>query len=107
VERAVDGVATLEWAGGAFHPGETPLHHPFTALVGAAAEDVLARPVPRVGVPYGADLRLFTARGIPCLILGPGDVRLAHTAAESVPVDELVASARIHALAALRFLGAG
>ena len=43
--------------------------------------------------------------GIPAIIFGPGDIRLAHTAAEHVPVDELVACAQAIALTALRFCG--
>jgi succinyl-diaminopimelate desuccinylase len=43
---------------------------------------------------------------IPTVILGPGSLAAAHTANESVPVDELVAAARIYARAFVGFLGA-
>ena len=39
------------------------------------------------------------------MILGPGSLTVAHTANESVAVDELVAAARIYARAFVRFLG--
>jgi acetylornithine deacetylase len=42
------------------------------------------------GAPYGSDLRLYTAAGIPTLQFGPGDVRLAHGPREQVPLDEVV-----------------
>jgi acetylornithine deacetylase len=91
-----DGEApvAVHWTGGAFFPGETPPDHPWTERV---AEAVAAERggVRKVGVPYGADMRLFTARGIPCVMAGTGGIELAHGVDESVPVDELVAVGRI------------
>ena len=43
---------------------------------------------------------------IPTVILGPGSLTVAHTANESVSIDELVAAARIYARVFVRFLGA-
>ena len=42
---------------------------------------------------------------IPTVILGPGSLTVAHTANESVSVDELVAAARIYARIFVGFLG--
>ena len=42
------------------------------------------------GAPYGSDLRLYAAAGVPTLHYGPGEVRLAHGPNEAVAVDELV-----------------
>lgn len=42
---------------------------------------------------------------IPTVILGPGSLTVAHTANESVPVDDLVAAARIYARIFVAFLG--
>jgi succinyl-diaminopimelate desuccinylase len=42
---------------------------------------------------------------IPTVILGPGSLSVAHTANESISVDELVAAARIYARVFVRFLG--
>ena len=50
---------------------------------------------PLLGVPYGSDMRLFTARGIPCVMLGAGGLELAHAVDERVSVDELAELARI------------
>jgi acetylornithine deacetylase/succinyl-diaminopimelate desuccinylase len=41
--------------------------------------------------------------GIPTVILGPGDLALAHSPREAVPVGELAAAARIYAATALAF----
>jgi acetylornithine deacetylase len=39
-------------------------------------------------------MRLFCARGIPCVMLGPSGLELAHAVDERVRVDELVGLAR-------------
>ena len=40
-------------------------------------------------VPYGTDASTIAEAGIPSVVFGPGDIRLAHTAAESIPIAEL------------------
>ena len=60
-------------------------------------------PAPRErGAPYGSDLRLYAAAGVPTLHYGPGDVRLAHSPQESVPIDELVTVTEALVLALVR-----
>lgn len=94
VERAVAGRAELGWTGGTFASGETDPGHPFARLVRAAAADELGRDVRVAGVPWGADMRLFCARGIPCVMLGTPGIELAHAVDERVAVADLVALAR-------------
>jgi acetylornithine deacetylase len=90
-----DHPPVVAWTGGQFASGryreaDDRLRH----LVGAAHADVTRSAPPRErGAPYGSDLRLYAAAGVPTLHYGPGDVRLAHGPHESVPVDELVAVA--------------
>ena len=49
-----------------------------------------------LGEPYGADMQMFVNVGdTPCVIFGPGDVRVAHSADEHVPLDEVEACARV------------
>ena len=116
-ERAVAEVAATDpwlgehpprvsWPGGRFASGRLPAGHPLADEVADAAEAVgVARPA--VGAaPYGSDLRLYAAAGVPTLQFGPGDVRLAHSTRESVPLDEVVAVARALAVLAARRLGA-
>jgi acetylornithine deacetylase len=40
-------------------------------------------------------MRLFRARGIPCVMAGPSGIERAHAVDEWVAVDELVALARV------------
>ena len=59
-----------------------------------------------LGEPYGADMRLLVNEGgTPTVIFGPGHVMKAHSADESVPVDDVVACARVLAAWVVRELG--
>jgi len=78
----------LEFTGGVFAPASTDPGHLFARL--ALESFPGSRPV---GVPWGADMRLFAARGIPTVMAGPGDARLAHAVDERVPIADLVATA--------------
>lgn len=86
--------ARVGWTGGQFAPGATPHDHPFVELVAGALAAESGRPARRVGSPYGADMRLFCARGIPCVMAGTGGIELAHAVDESVALDEVAALAR-------------
>jgi acetylornithine deacetylase len=86
--------ATIAWTGGRFGPGETAVEHPFTQLVLRAARDELGRDVEPVGVPYGADMRLFCERGIPCVMFGTPGLERAHAVDEYVEVADLVSLTR-------------
>jgi acetylornithine deacetylase len=61
----------------------------------ATAAAVTGRRPSLVGVPYGSDMRLLINEGhTPCVLFGPGDVRVAHAADEHVALDEVEACAR-------------
>ena len=91
-----DHPATLETPGGRFSSAEVPADHPLPLGLASAAESVLGRRPPFVGVPYGADMRLLVRQGAtPTVMFGPGDVRDAHAADEHVALDEVVACARV------------
>jgi acetylornithine deacetylase len=94
VAAAGDGAATVRWHGGQFAPGETPPDDPFAVLVRDAVSAERGRPARVAGVPWGADMRLFCARGIPCVMVGPPGIELAHAVDERVRVDDLLSVAR-------------
>src|SRR3954453_24140993 len=98
--------AEIRWDGGAFAPAETPPDHPFVALVRRAFADELGRPVALAGVPYGADMRHFTARGIPCVMAGTSGLERAHAVDECVDLAELTAVARAMVRAVIRSFAA-
>ena len=94
---------TVAWDGGCYAPAETSPDDPWVGLVLGAVEDELGRPARVAGVPWGADMRLFTARGIPCTMVGATGIERAHAVDEWVAVDELVALARVLVRAIVRF----
>jgi acetylornithine deacetylase len=95
--------AQIGWAGGAFHSGETSPGHPFARLVLEATGAELGRPARAVGVPYGADMRFFCARGIPCVMVGTPGLDRAHAVDEEVSIDALHQLARIMVRVIARF----
>jgi acetylornithine deacetylase len=99
-----DGEAPAEvhWTGGAFAPAETRAGHPWVAVVAGAVADERGGPPALAGVPWGADMRLFRARGIPCVMAGTNGIERAHAVDEWVAADELVALARVLVRAVLR-----
>jgi acetylornithine deacetylase len=106
VDKALDdGEAPCEllWEGGAFAPAETAIDHPWVTTVRGALRDELGHDPPLAGVPWGADMRLFTARGIPTVMVGTTGIELAHAVDESVSLDELASVARTIIRAVLRW----
>jgi acetylornithine deacetylase len=75
--------------GGHFHAARTETSHPFAELVRDVAGGGFA------GVPWGADMRLWTAKGIPTVMCGTSGIERAHA------VDEYVEIADVERLAGL------
>jgi acetylornithine deacetylase len=101
-----DHLVRVTWWGGQFASGALPAGSGLLPLVQHAWADATGRdgPAPR-GVPYGSDLRLYAAAGVPTLHLGPGNVRRAHTGGEFVPLDEVEEVAGALALTVIRYCG--
>jgi acetylornithine deacetylase len=98
----------VELTGGRFSSARVPADHPLPTGFAATAEAVLGRAPERLGEPYGADMRLLVNEGgTPTIMFGPGDVTLAHSADESVPLDEVANCARVLAVWVARELGQG
>jgi acetylornithine deacetylase len=45
---------------------------------------------------YSCDASKIAAKSVPCIILGPGDIAAAHTADESIAVDDIEAGAELY-----------
>jgi acetylornithine deacetylase len=98
--------ATVEIVGGQFGSGRVPSDHPLPVGLADAAEAVTGLRPALLGEPYGADMRLFINEGAtPCVIYGPGDVKVAHSADEHVPLAEVEECARVLAAWVLREIG--
>jgi len=97
----------VEWWGGRFDPATTDPAEPVVGAVRGAVRDVTGAVPPIEGVTYGSDLRLLVnLGGVPTVLFGPGDVRVAHMADEYVPLDQLHTAAEALVVAAVRFCGA-
>jgi acetylornithine deacetylase len=116
-EAAVTGAASghawlavhppeVEWWGGRFDPATTDVRDPVVTAVTGAVTALTGSAPPVEGVTYGADMRLLVnVAGIPTVLFGPGDVRVAHMPDEYVAISDLEAAARALVVAAVRFCG--
>ncbi len=102
-----DHPASVDITGARFASSRVAADHPLPLSLAAAAEAVTGRRPALRGVPYGCDMRLFVGVGeTPCIVFGPGDVRVAHAADEQVSLAEVEACARVLAAFATDELGA-
>lgn len=91
-----DHPVTVEISGGRFGSARVASDHPLPLGLADVAERVAGRRPELLGEPYGADMQMFVNHGAtPCVIFGPGDVRVAHSADEHVPLDEVEMCARV------------
>ncbi|MEE2876219.1 MAG: ArgE/DapE family deacylase [Candidatus Neomarinimicrobiota bacterium] len=87
---------SIEWFEGQFESGETPVDHPLIETLSRCHETVTGEKSTISGVTYGSDLRLFTNHANTAAVLyGPGDVRLAHAANESVEVEQIFTATKV------------
>lgn len=99
--------ATLEIYGAEFASSSVPSDHPLPTGLARVSTAVTGSAPAVIGVPYGCDMRLFVGVGeTPTVVFGPGDVRLAHAADESVPLAEVETCARVLAAWVAEELGA-
>jgi acetylornithine deacetylase/succinyl-diaminopimelate desuccinylase len=77
---------------------------PLARAAVAARERVSGDAGPFAAFPAWTDGALLSGySGIPTIVLGPGDLSLAHSPRESLPVEEIVEAARIYAALAIEF----
>ncbi len=82
---------------------DTPVDAPIVQAARRAAKMVTGDDQP-VGVPCGSHARWLSGRGdIPCVLLGPGCVDDAHTANESISLEELTKAPALYEEIVLNF----
>ena len=93
----------IEWLIGGVPPAEVPPDDPIvTTALGAAR--AVGRENELGGLENWHDgATLIVEAGIPSICLGPGDINVAHTIDESVPIVDLVACAQTIAVTAMRY----
>ncbi|TAJ99154.1 MAG: ArgE/DapE family deacylase [Chloroflexota bacterium] len=103
-----DHPPTVELVGGRFSSARVADDHPLPVSLADAVEATLGRRPRFLGEPYGADMRLLVNEGAtPTVIFGPGNVAVAHSADEFVPLDDVVACSRVLAAWVVRELAPG
>jgi len=86
----------VQWFEGQFESGSTDRQDPLIRALCAVHKTVLKQEPQIAGATYGSDLRLFTNYGkIPTVLYGPGDVKEAHTANESIAVAEVLDAVKV------------
>jgi acetylornithine deacetylase/succinyl-diaminopimelate desuccinylase-like protein len=85
---------TIETTGG---PASTDEDEPIVQLASHAVRHVTGRTPSVGGLGVACDMVHLVSAGIPTVILGPGDIALAHTPRERVPLREVYDAAQIYA----------
>ena len=81
----------VTWLNGQFAPAGVPVDSPLVEALAQAWQLTSSSPARIEAVAYGADMRHFVITGgMPCVMFGAGDVRLAHAPDESIPLDDLL-----------------
>lgn len=84
----------------------TPLESPLARAADSARRRVTGKSGDFTTFPAWTDGALLSGySGIPTIVLGPGDLALAHSPREAVPVVEILEAAQIYAALALEFCG--
>ena len=89
LESTTPGLRLEVNTGNDMPPIETPVEHPLVRHAADAVEAVVGRAPAVRGATYYTDGGMWVQSGIPMVIFGPGDDKLAHQPNERVPVEHL------------------
>jgi acetylornithine deacetylase len=101
---------TFEWVNN-WPPMETPWEHPLAQQLVAAHQEATGAavrpPSPEHPVNFGAasDGSFYEAAGIPAVVYGPGDLKIAHGRDEHVDLGEVAVAAKTLASAVIGWCG--
>jgi succinyl-diaminopimelate desuccinylase len=87
-------------------PLDTSPNEPIVKSLAQVYEKLKGTKLPVIGVPYGTEAPIF-AKGFkaPTCVMGPGDIKQAHTSDEYVNTNEVIDAAVIYAHTARQLLG--
>lgn len=87
-------------------PSEIAENHPFVAEVGQSYAAMTGRSPQITGLPFTTDARFMrNDLAIPTVVLGPGELGVAHTVDEYVEVDSLLTAVAVYAHLFASFTG--
>jgi acetylornithine deacetylase len=96
VQQQHDGIRIRSLLPASIDP---PMTSAISTRLAAVAQDICAQVAGKGvfrGVPYGTDGSRLSAVGIPCVVVGPGNIERAHAIDEYVEIDQLVAAVEIY-----------
>lgn len=100
IRRVPGGMATMIHG-----PMEIAEDHPLVFAAQKARQEICGKAGELIAFPAWTDAALLAREGsIPCLVCGPGDLALAHSAEESIALDEVYQAAEIYAMTVIHFL---
>ena len=76
--------------------GELPGTTPAAQSICKVVQKVTGRTARIEGVPYGTDAGPLAQGGLPCLVIGPGDIAQAHTKDEWIELDQVRMAADVY-----------
>ncbi len=86
----------LEFFGAQWVPNSLSENHPFAQTVRSAFGEVYGKPVKIEASPWGTDGGLLAkVGGIPTLVIGPGETKMAHYPDEYIEVSEMIRAAKV------------
>jgi acetylornithine deacetylase len=90
--------AKVEFFGAQWVPNSLEETHPFASVMKKSFEAVYQKPVKIEASPWGTDGGLLgKVGGIPTLVIGPGETRLAHYPDEYIETNEMIRAAKVFA----------
>jgi acetylornithine deacetylase/succinyl-diaminopimelate desuccinylase len=100
LRRVPGGMATMIHG-----PLEIASNHPLVLAAQKARAEIFGQTGALTAFPAWTDAALLSREAkIPCLVCGPGDLALAHSAEESIAIAEVEEAVKLYALAAVHFL---
>ena len=86
-------------------PFEMPADSVLVTTMVAATREATGKTPEIIGFRGASDARFLAEKGADVIVFGPGEIELAHTARESIDLDDLAAGALSYALAFANLLG--
>jgi acetylornithine deacetylase/succinyl-diaminopimelate desuccinylase len=78
-------------------PLELAPDHPLTRTLAMAVHRITGRMPALSAMPAFSDAALFQDAAIPAVVFGPGDLGLAHSDGECIPISQLLQATRVYA----------
>ncbi|WP_110927801.1 peptidase [Bacillus massiliglaciei] len=96
----------LEWFGARWLPGQLELDHPLMTALSTSYSNVMGTSPVIEASPWGTDGGYLSAvGGIPVVVFGPGETKMAHDADEYIEIDRMIEAAKVIAVTILRWCG--